>query len=458
MPSFFAPRALLPTGWADDVLFEVDARGDISAVRTGAAAGMAERLPGPVLPGLADLHSHAFQRAMAGLGERAGPQGDSFWSWRDIMYSFIRRMAPRDIEAVATQLYVELVRHGFTSVCEFHYVHNDFDGERYETPTELADRIVAAAAASGIGLTLLPVLYQASGFGGKAPNDGQKRFVLDDAAYADIVERLVRRHHRDPQVRVGIAPHSLRAVTPPALNSAIAILRKLDPSAPIHVHIAEQPKEVADCRAWSGTTPIDWLLANAPVDETWCLVHATHATPAEIAGMAKRRAVAGICPTTEANLGDGLFALGPFLAADGVFGVGTDSNVSTSPVEELRWLEYGQRLVHQARNIAQTREGASTGGFLFERARAGGAQASGRRTGELTPGWRADFVVLDEEHPAFVGRAPDTLVDAWLFCGNANPVRDVVIGGEWVVREGHHRHQEQAASDFARTARKLMAG
>ncbi len=457
MPAFFTSHALLPTGWARDVRFAVDARGDIASVNAGATADAAIYLPGPVVPGLADLHSHAFQRAMAGLAERAGPQGDSFWSWRDVMYRFVRRLGPRDVEAVAAQLYVELVCHGFTSVCEFHYLHNDVDGETYEQPTELADRIVAAAAAAGIGLTLLPVLYQASGFGGAPPNEGQRRFVLDDTAYADLVERLVRRHRGDPQVRVGIAPHSLRAVTPAALNSAVGMLRKLDPSAPIHIHIAEQPKEVADCRAWSGTTPIDWLLANAAVDERWCLVHATHATPAEITAMTKRRAVAGICPTTEANLGDGLFALAPFLADGGIFGVGTDSNVSTSPVEELRWLEYGQRLVHQARNVAQTREGASTGGFLFERARAGGAQASGRRTGELTPGYRADFVVLDGEHPSLVGRAPESLVDAWLFCGNANPVRDVVIGGEWVVREGRHRHAEQAASDFARTARKLMA-
>ena len=457
MPSFFASHALLPTGWARDVRFETDARGYLVSVAAGKSAEGASTLPGPVLPGLADLHSHAFQRAMAGLGERAGPQSDNFWAWRDIMYRFIRRLSPRDVEAVATQLYVELVRHGFTSVCEFHYVHNDPDGQRYDVPTELADRIVAASAASGIGLTLLPVLYQASGFGGTAPNEGQKRFVLDDDAYGDLVERLARRHRGDPQVRVGIAPHSLRAVTPPALKTALAMLTALDADAPIHIHIAEQPKEVADCRTWSGTTPVDWLLANAPVDGRWCLVHATHVTQAEIDAMARSGAVVGICPATEANLGDGLFPLGAFLKAGGIFGVGTDSNVSTSPVEELRWLEYGQRLFHQSRNVTQLREGGSTGAFLFERALAGGAQAAGRKTGALAPGHRADFVVLDEEHPALVGRAPDTLVDAWLFCGNANPVRDVVIGGEWVVREGHHRHQEQAAVDFAKTARKLMA-
>jgi formimidoylglutamate deiminase len=455
MPSFFAPLALLPAGWTRDVRFETDARGDIASIAGGASPGDAARLEGPVVPGLADLHSHAFQRALAGFGERAGPEGDSFWTWRDIMYRFVRRLSPRDVEAIAAQLYVELARHGYTSVCEFHYLHNDPSGERYETPTELADRIVAAASAAGLGLTLLPVLYQQSGFGGAPPTDGQRRFVLDDDGYADLVERLVRRHRNDPQVRVGIAPHSLRATTPEALARACAMLAKLDAGAPIHIHIAEQPKEVADCRAWSGTTPIDWLLANAEVDQRWCLVHATHATPEEIDGMAKRGAVAGICPTTEANLGDGLFRLGPFLAAGGAIGVGSDSNVSTSPVEELRWLEYGQRLVHQKRNVTQTRAGASTGAFLFERALAGGAQAAGRRMGALAPGFRADFVVLDAQCPSLVGHSPETLVDAWIFSGNANPVRDVVIGGEWVVREGRHRYEEQAAADFAKTMRRL---
>ncbi len=455
MPNFFAPLALLPAGWTRDVRFETDARGDIASIVAGGSPDDAARLDGPVVPGLADLHSHAFQRALAGLGERAGPEGDSFWTWRDIMYRFVRRLNPRDVEAIAAQLYVELARHGYTSVAEFHYLHNDPSGERYDTPTELSDRIVAAAAAAGVGLTLLPVLYQASGFGGAPPTEGQRRFVLDDDAYADIVERLVRRHRNDPQVRVGIAPHSLRATTPAGLARAVAMLGKLDAKAPIHIHIAEQPKEVADCRTWSGTTPIDWLLSNADVDARWCLIHATHATPAEIDGIAKRGAVAGICPTTEANLGDGLFALGPFVAAGGNFGVGSDSNVSTSPVEELRWLEYGQRLVRQARNVTQQRPGASTGEFLFAKALAGGALAAGRRIGALAPGFRADFVVLDADNPALVGRPPESLIDAWIFCGNANPVRDVVIGGEWVVREGRHRYEEQAAADFAKTIRRL---
>ncbi|MBI1243920.1 MAG: formimidoylglutamate deiminase [Alphaproteobacteria bacterium] len=457
MPSFFAPLALLPAGWTRDVRFDVGPRGDIVSVTAGADGADAARLDGPVLPGLANLHSHAFQRALAGLGERAGPQGDSFWTWRDIMYGFVRRLSPRDVEAIAAQLYVELARHGYTGVCEFHYLHNDPTGERYETPTEMADRIVAAAAAAGLGLTLLPVLYQNGGFGGTAPSEGQRRFVMDDDGYADLVERLVRRHRNDPQVRVGIAPHSLRAATPEAMARACGMLARLDATAPIHIHIAEQPKEVADCRAWSGTTPIDWLLSNAEVDGRWCLIHATHATPAEIEGIAKRGAVAGICPTTEANLGDGLFTLGPYLKAGGAFGVGSDSNVSTSPVEELRWLEYGQRLVHQARNVTLDTPGASTGAFLLEKALAGGAQAAGRRMGALAPGFRADFVVLDAESPALVGRAPDTLVDGWLFCGNANPVRDVVIGGEWVVREGHHRYEDQAAADYAKTIRRLTA-
>jgi formimidoylglutamate deiminase len=457
MPRFFAPSAYLPHGWAANVLFETDKRGDIVAATPDASPGDAARLAGPVLPGLADLHSHAFQRAMAGLGERAGPQGDSFWSWRDIMYGFMAKLRPGDVEAIAAQLYVELVKHGFTSVAEFHYVHNDPDGSAYETPTELADRIVAAASAAGIGLTLLPVLYQNSGFGGAAPLAGQKRFVLSDDAYADLVERLVRRHRNDPNVRVGIAPHSLRAVAPDALRRALAHLDRLDATAPVHIHIAEQPKEVADCQAWSGARPVAWLLGEMPVDARWCLVHATHTDDAEIAGMAKCNAVVGLCPATEANLGDGLFALGDFLAQGGRFGVGTDANLSTSPVEELRWLEYGQRLLRQKRNITETRIGASTGQFLFDRALAGGAQAAGRRMGALAPGHRADFVVLDPAHPALAGRTDAQAIDAWLFCGNSNPVRDVIAGGEWIVREGHHLFEDQAQADYTKTARRLLA-
>lgn len=453
--AFFADEAWLPDGWARDVLIGVDRAGMIASVAPGSAPGHAWRLPGPVVPGMVDVHSHAFQRAMAGLAERAGPAGDSFWSWRQIMYGFLGRLGPAEIETIATQLYVELLRHGYTAVVEFHYIHNDPAGAPYENPGELSERIVEAAGSAGIGLTLLPVLYQASDFGGKPPAEAQRRFVLDTPTYLELVHRLQHRHHRDPRVRIGIAPHSLRAVTPDALRDAIGVARAHDRTLPIHIHVAEQMREVEGCLAWSGRRPVEWLLGEAGVDPYWCLVHATHMSDDEVRGLAASGAVAGLCPTTEANLGDGLFALPAFLAASGRIAIGSDSNVSASPVEELRWLEYGQRLALRARNVAERTEGAATGAALYARTLAGGAQASGQSVGAIAPGRRADLVVLDADHPALAGRSGDGLIDSWVFSGNDNPVRDVIVAGEMVVRDGHHAHGEQAAADYAALMRRL---
>lgn len=451
MTAYHAEHAWLPTGWARDVMIETR-DGAITAVRPGMKPGDAMTLHGPVMPGMIDAHSHAFQRAMAGLTERAGPADDSFWSWRDTMYRFLAKLGPDEIEAIATQLYVELVKHGYTSVAEFHYVHNDPTGAPYENPGELAERIVAAAGAAGMGLTLLPVLYQASDFGGKAPSEGQRRFVLSTDAFLALIESLAHRHRRDGQVAIGIAPHSLRAVT---LESLTRVVGAITADAPVHIHIAEQTREVEACLAWSGQRPVEWLLHHAPVDRRWCLVHATHMTADETRALAKSHAVAGLCPTTEANLGDGFFNLGTFLAAHGRFAIGSDSNVSVSPVEELRWLEYGQRLLARARNVSEPRPGQSTGEFLFAGALAGGTAASGRKLGAITPGARADFVVLDGEHPALLGRGIDRVIDSWIFSGNSNPVRDVMVGGEWAVREGHHVHEDQARAGYARALAKL---
>jgi formimidoylglutamate deiminase len=455
MPSYFAETALLPTGWAARVRFEVDTAGDLAAVTANAPPDGASRLHGVAVPGMPDLHSHAFQRAMAGLGERVGPGGDSFWSWRDVMYRFLAKLSPDDIEAIAAQLYVELLKHGYTAVAEFHYLHNDPAGGAYETRAELAERILAASGAAGIGLTLLPVLYQTSQFGGKPPTEGQRRFVLSTADFLGLVEKLVHRHRRDKQVRVGIAPHSLRAAPPDALRETLAAVRKFDAAMPVHIHAAEQTREVEDCIAWSGKRPVEWLLDEVGIDKRWCLVHATHMTADETNRLAASGAVAGLCPTTEGNLGDGLFPLPAFLDAGGAFGVGSDSNVATSPVEELRWLEYGQRLITRTRNLAEKAVGASTGAGLFRRALAGGALALGRPIGALAPGMRADIVVLDPDHPALYGRSGDTLLDSWIFSGNANPVRDVIVGGQTVVRDGVHPHEEQALADYRRAVARL---
>ncbi|MEA2781318.1 MAG: formimidoylglutamate deiminase [Rhodospirillaceae bacterium] len=440
----FAESALLPDGWAQNVLIEIAPDGDVAAVTKRAVPGAAERAAGTVIPGMPNLHSHAFQRAMAGLTEQAGQSGtaaaeDSFWTWRTLMYDFVNRLTPAQVEAIAAQLYVEMLKSGYTAVAEFHYLHHDADGRAYGDLAEMSERIIAAAKATGIGLTHLPVLYGAGGFGGKPAGTGQRRFLNDPARFLRLIEGLQSRHRDDPQIRIGIAPHSLRAVTPEMLQEAVAGLNGLDPTAPIHIHIAEQTKEVEDCLAWTGLRPIEWLLAQQRVDQRWCLIHATHMTTAETDRLAASGAVAGLCPTTEANLGDGLFPAAAYLAREGRFGIGSDSHISVSPIEELRWLEYGQRLATRRRNVLSVRTGEPhVGGALYRAALAGGAQAAARDIGRIAPGARADLVVLDAEAPTLLGKSEDTLLDAVVFAGNVNPVRDVMVGGRWVVEDGHH--------------------
>lgn len=455
--------ALLPGGWARNVRIEIDPGGNIAAVSAEGRAGTGERIEGAAIPGMPNLHSHAFQRAMAGLAETAGAsdgQGeDSFWTWREVMYRFVARLTPDDLLAIARQLYVEMLEAGFTAVAEFHYLHHDPDGRPYADRAAMAHAIAQAAREAGIGLTLLPVLYCAGGFGGKPPGAAQRRFLNTVDAYLRLVEEVAAAHRDDPQVRVGIAPHSLRAVPPEALRDAVVGLEGMDPDAPIHIHIAEQTKEVEDCLAWSALRPVDWLLQHAPVGPRWCLVHATHMTTAETAGLAATGAVAGLCPTTEANLGDGLFPLVAYLNAGGRLGIGSDSHISVSPVEELRWLEYGQRLVTRRRNVAPQgwagAAGAATGAGLHARALLGGAQACARPIGALGQGRRADLVVLDGEHPLLVGREGDRLVDSYIFAGNASPLRHVMVGGRWVVRDGRHHDRERIAEAYRATIRRL---
>ncbi len=448
MTALFAETALLPDGWARDVRFEIAADGALARVDTAAAAEGAGRLAGPAIPGMPNLHSHAFQRAMAGLAERAGRGDDSFWTWRRVMYDFVGRLTPDHVEAIAAQLYVEMLKAGYTAVGEFHYLHHDAGGAPYDDGCEMSHRVISAAARTGIGITHLPVLYAHGGFGGAAAVEGQRRFLNDGEGFMALVEDLMKRHAGDGQVRVGIAPHSLRAVTRELLAEVVAALDGIDAGAPIHLHIAEQEREVADCLAWSGARPVDWLLDNFDVSPRWCAVHATHMSDAETARLAHSGAVAGLCPTTEANLGDGLFPLAAWLDAGGAFGVGSDSHVSVSPVEELRWLEYGQRLTRERRNVAAFGDAPSTGAGLWRAALAGGAQALGRPIGTLAAGKRADIVVLDADHPLLAGRASDVLIDSLVFSGNANVVRDVYVGGRHVVAEGHHAGEDAIAAGY----------
>jgi formimidoylglutamate deiminase len=447
--SLFAESALLPDGWARDVLFEVAPGGALAAVTPNAAPGAAPRAGGVVLPGMPNLHSHAFQRAMAGLAERAGPGDDSFWTWREVMYSFVARLTPEQVEAIAAQLYVEMLKAGYTAVGEFHYLHYDPEGRPYADRAEMSHRVIAAARKAGIGITQLPVLYGFSDFGGLEARPGQRRFLHEPDAFLGLVENLIRAAGDDPNIRIGIAPHSLRAVTPETLAAAIAGLDALDAGAPIHIHIAEQHSEVRDCIEWCGLRPVEWLLQNADVGPRWCLVHATHVTEEEARRLAASGAVAGLCPTTEANLGDGVFPAPAYLEAGGAFGIGSDSHISVSPIEELRWLEYGQRLTARRRNLLARDPGSpSVGARLFEDALAGGAQALGRPIGRLAPGARADLIVVDPERPNLYGRSDDLFLDALVFAGNDNPVTGVMVGGDWVVRDGRHAQEDQILAAY----------
>lgn len=445
MAVIHARQALLSGGWANDVRLHVEA-GRISAVETDAAPEAADERHDTLVAGMPNLHSHAFQRGMAGLAETRGPGSDSFWSWRNVMYRFALSMTPDDVEAVAAQLYVEMLEAGFTRVGEFHYLHHDKDGGHYSDIAEMAARIASAASTTGIALTLLPVFYAHAGFGGTAPGEGQRRFINDPGSYARLLERCRALTDGLPEGVTGVAPHSLRAVTPQELSAVVAMAG----DRPVHIHIAEQVKEVEDSIAWSGRRPVEWLLDNQAVDSRWCFIHATHMTGAETAGMAKAGAIAGLCPVTEANLGDGIFAGADFLAAGGRFGVGSDSNVLIGLPDELRQYEYSQRLAHRARNVLAA-PGGSTGRALFVGALAGGAAALGAPSG-LAAGNAADFVSLAPRHG--LALAGDGLLDGWIFANGAT-VDCVWVNGRRQVEGGRHVAREAVGRRFAETMRAL---
>lgn len=450
--ALFARHALLPQGWRRDVLFEWDAHGDLTRVEPGATASAGTRQAKYVLPGMVNLHSHAFQRALGGLTEVAGDGPDSFWTWRDLMYRFAARITPGQIEAIAAQLFAECLRHGYTSLCEFHYLQRDVDGAAYARPAETAERVAAAGQATGMGLTLLPVLYSHAGFGEKPLAPAQARFRTNVDEVLGIVEALAPL--RGGQLEVGAAPHSLRAAT---IDQIRALASGLPAGRPLHIHIAEQQGEVEQSLAHAGRRPVEYLMDHVALDARWCLVHATHLNEAEVVALAKSGAVAGLCPTTEANLGDGLFPLAPFIEAGGRFGVGSDSHVSQSPVEELRWLEYGQRLLHQKRNVAHTPAQRDVADFLWQAALHGGAAAAGRRVGRLEAGSRADLLVLDEDHPNLDGVVEAEVLGRVVFCGNDNLMRDVLCGGRWVVENGRHMAQEAIAGRYRQALKELRA-
>ena len=430
-------EAWLPGGWARDVGLEIEG-GAIARVVPGAPPGFGEGRSGRAVPGLPNLHSHLFQRAMAGLAERRGPGADSFWTWRQVMYGFLSRLGPEDVEAIAAQAMVEMLERGFTALAEFHYLHHAPDGAPYANPAEMAERVAAAAAQTGMGLTLLPVLYTHGGFGPLPPSEGQCRFLNGTEDYLRLLEASRRALAPLEDARIGAAPHSLRAATGEQIAAVLAAF----PEGPVHIHVAEQMAEVESCFAWCGQRPVEHLLATQPVGPRWCAVHATHMTAEETQALAGSGAVAGLCPITEANLGDGFFNATGYT---GAWGVGSDSNVEITAPGELRMLEYGQRLLHRGRNLLARAEGSSTGEDLYAAALAGGARACGRDIGRIAEGARADLVWL----------APGTTLDDYVFVSGASAVREVMVSGRTVAAGGRHVAREATAARFARTMERL---
>jgi formimidoylglutamate deiminase len=448
----FFEHALLPQGWARDVRIAV-ADGMIASVADRVARDGAEHVAGIAVPGVPNLHCHAFQRAMAALAERRGPQADSFWTWREVMYRFLARLTPDDVEAIAAFAYMEMLEAGFTTVGEFHYLHHDIDGRPYADIGEMAARIAATSRQTGIGLTLLPSFYAYGGFGGAPPTDGQRRFINDPDRFLKLVGRTREIATAVPGARVGIAPHSLRAVTPETLRAVC----EATPEGPIHIHAAEQTKEVEDCIAVLGRRPVEWLLDHAGINARWCVIHTTHTIESEVRALAASGATVGSCPLTEASLGDGIFAGADYLAAGGAFGIGTDSNIQIDAAAELRQLEYGQRLARRSRNVMTMHEGESTGRRLFSSALTGGARALQQPIGALAAGHRANIVLLDPDHPDLASRQGDQWLDAWIFTAGRAAVKSVLAAGEVVVNAGCHKLRPAIAARYKTLLAKLLA-
>ncbi len=452
MPTYHADTLLAPQGWLRDVAVTVSGDGLITALTAGASPGAdAQRLSGAVIPGMPNAHSHAFQRAMAGDTELRAGAHESFWTWRQTMYGLANELGPAELELIATQLFIEMLKAGYTSVAEFHYLHRLPDGGAYPGTNALWQAIDAAALATGIGLTLLPTLYLSSDFGGRPLLPEQRRFRLAVEEFLDALaqRRRVLGTHAAATLHTGAALHSLRAVPLESLREAVAGLTAQEPAGVIHIHIAEQLLEVRSCQASTGRRPIELLLETGLPGPHWCLVHATHATAAEIRAVAAAGATICVCPSTEGNLGDGFFDAARFLSANGGLCIGSDSEATVSPAEELRWLEYQQRIRRRRRAVLATRREPHVGARLWREAARSGARALGQPVGALAVGRRADWLVLDTEHPSLAGASGDGLLDRLVFGGGGAAIRDVMVAGRWAVRDGHHRLETGAAGQFA---------
>lgn len=443
----------LPNGvWRSPGFVEIDAQGTIAALPEKQPENWRGEeittLKGFAIPGLPNVHSHAFQRALVGRTEKNEPgKDDSFWTWRELMYRLAGELTPDDIRALSAALYVEMLEAGMTAVGEFHYLHHAPDGRPYDDPAEMSLQLIEAAKQAGIAITMLPVLYQRGGFNRPA-EPRQKRFLhFDVQAFLQIFQRITAQMPAAPLLRAGIAPHSLRAVPPEALREAVG---GIDPEAPVHIHVAEQTLEVEQCLQNLGARPVAWLQQNFEIDRRWCLVHATHVDENERRALAASGAIAGLCPTTEANLGDGLFPALEYLRDKGAISVGTDSHASVSAAEELRLLEYGQRLKHQKRNLLGDAR------RLWDAAAIGGATALAQPIGAIAVGKRADLVILDREHPRLIGHGPSTVLDAFVFGAAERAVREVICGGLHVVTEGAHRQRAPVIGAYRRVVDRLF--
>ena len=459
--------ACLPQGWIRGVLVTVSTEGIITAIDAGAAAEphpvpetAIERVDGIVIPGMPNAHSHAFQRAMAGNAEYRSSARDSFWTWRRAMYALANRIGPEELRVVATQLFIEMLKAGYTSVAEFHYLHRPSGGAHYAGANLLWEAIGEAAALAGIGLTFLSTLYQSSDFGGAPLKPEQARFALETDAFLRAIEDRIGAERRAGAgtARTGAAFHSLRAVPLDHLRQAALALRAIDSSMPVHIHVAEQSLEVRACQRATGRRPIELLLDQALLTQHWCVVHATHATAQELQGIAAAHATVCVSISTEANLGDGLFDSVRFLESNGRLCVGSDSQSTVNPAEELRWLEYQQRLRKKRRVVLATKSESHVGTRLWRDAALHGAQAIGQPVGTIAVGRRADWLVLDASHPAMAGAAPDTALDRLLFAGADRSIRDVMVGGRWVVKDRRHGADDQLRESFPRIMNSLAAG
>jgi formimidoylglutamate deiminase len=453
---FHFKQVLTPKGWVSNLSAEVTATGEFGAVQQDDNPEGYATIDNPVVPGMTNLHSHSFQYAMAGLTECRRNPVDSFWSWREMMYYFAHNVSPDDLRAITAKLYMELLKGGYTETVEFHYLHNDSDGGFYARPDELSASIIDGANLTRMGLTHLPVFYAFANFGGQPPAEAQRRFINSRDQYARLIDSLKSNLAHDGDTNLGVAPHSLRAVDEDSLKWLLELRQDLLPECPVHIHVAEQTKEVVDSKAYSGMRPVSALMAQAPVDKNWCLIHATHLDDAEITAIAQSGATVGLCPLTESNLGDGVFRATDFIRENGWFGIGSDSNICTRATQELRTLEYSQRLIHRKRNALCSEQLPNVGAYLWSKAAQGGARAAGRNSGAIATGMQANFVELNYDNQgAMAAVAPEAVLDFHIFSGQSHELGNVYLKGAKVIDNGCHPKEDEINQSYFRSLQRL---